>query len=205
MPSNDTQNIYSSEYGGEGAPIPATKIGYDNTTSGLTADDVQGAIDEVVSDINTVAGDVETLETALNDTYVLVNSDVNIEVTADGVKSYSDLMDDLNTAFLAYLAAMEDDELLFLTRAQVQNVATLAPLGKVSGYNNTDVSVSPSFTRVELDSTNLLVTSFRFGGTKSFLICGITAVPAVTIADKKSDVPTEGLKIVVSAHLYKQV
>lgn len=205
MPSNDTENIYATQYGGEGEPIPATKIGYDNTESHLSATTAQAAIDELAVLVGNVDDDVDTLKTSLRDTYVLADNDVNIEVTADGVKSYEDLMDDLNTAFLAYLAAMEDDELLFLTRAQIQNVATLSPLGKVAGYNNTDVEVSPSFTRVELDASNVVITSFRFGGTKSFIRCGITTVPAVTIANKKSDVPTEGSKIVVSAHLYKQV
>ena len=50
MPSNDTENIYSTPFNeGEAQPIPATRISYDNTDSGLTADDVQGAIDEVAS------------------------------------------------------------------------------------------------------------------------------------------------------------
>ena len=57
MSSNDTQNIYSSEYGGQGEPIPATKISYDNTDSGLTATKVQGAIDELAGDIAGLAGD----------------------------------------------------------------------------------------------------------------------------------------------------
>ena len=56
MPSNDTENIYSTQYGGEGGPIPATRIGYDNTTSHLTADDVQEAIDEVVGNIADLTG-----------------------------------------------------------------------------------------------------------------------------------------------------
>lgn len=48
MPSNDTQNIYSTPFNeGEAQPIPATRISYDNTDSGLTADDVQDAIDEI--------------------------------------------------------------------------------------------------------------------------------------------------------------
>lgn len=205
MPSNDTQNIYSTEYSGEGAPIPATKISYDGTGTSIEATDVQNAITELDTDLQSTKDDVGDLKTALQQNYVLANSDVNIEVEADGIKSYSDLLDDLNTAFLAYVAAMDDDELLFLTRAQITGVATLSPLGKVSGYKNTDVDVSPSFTRIELDSTNVVITSFRFGGTKSFLRCGITTVPAVTIADKKSEVPTSGVKLIVSAHLYKQV
>lgn len=54
MPSNDTENIYATQYGGEGEPIPATKISYDNTTSGLTADDAQEAIDELAGGVNTL-------------------------------------------------------------------------------------------------------------------------------------------------------
>ncbi len=60
MPSNDTENIYATQYGGEGEPIPASKISYDNTTSGLTADDVQEAVDEV-------AGSVDTLKETVGD------------------------------------------------------------------------------------------------------------------------------------------
>lgn len=37
-----------------GGSIEASNVDYDNTTSGLTADDVQDAIDEVVSDVATV-------------------------------------------------------------------------------------------------------------------------------------------------------
>jgi hypothetical protein len=57
MPSNDTENIYSTEYGGQGAPIPASKISYDNTESGLQATKVQGAIDELAGNITDLAGD----------------------------------------------------------------------------------------------------------------------------------------------------
>lgn len=59
MPSNDTENIYATQYGGEGEPIPATKISYDNTASGLTADDIQEAVDEL-------AGVIDTAETAIS-------------------------------------------------------------------------------------------------------------------------------------------
>lgn len=53
MPSNNTENILSTPFTeGTGNPIPATRISYDNTNSGLTADDVQGAIDEVAGAID---------------------------------------------------------------------------------------------------------------------------------------------------------
>lgn len=53
MPTNNTENIYSTPFNeGEAQPIPATRISYDNTDSGLTADDVQSAIDEVAGAID---------------------------------------------------------------------------------------------------------------------------------------------------------
>lgn len=47
MPSNNTDNIYTHEYEDTGAPIPGTKIGYDNTETGLEATNMQAAIDEL--------------------------------------------------------------------------------------------------------------------------------------------------------------
>ena len=55
MPSNNTENILSTPFTeGTGNPIPASRISYDGTTSGLSATDVQAAIDEVVGDIPTI-------------------------------------------------------------------------------------------------------------------------------------------------------
>lgn len=41
----------ASSGGGEGGATSADQISYDNTTSGLTADNVQAAIDEVAAGI----------------------------------------------------------------------------------------------------------------------------------------------------------
>lgn len=53
MPSNSTDNIYSSAQ-----PIPADIIGYDNTESGLTAETAQAAIDELADAIDAVEEDI---------------------------------------------------------------------------------------------------------------------------------------------------
>ena len=73
MPSNDTENIYAREYGGQGEPIPATKISYDNTDSGLSATKVQGAIDELAGDIADLDGGDIAYD---NDTSGLTATDV---------------------------------------------------------------------------------------------------------------------------------
>lgn len=57
----------------------ASNISYDNTTSGLTADDVQEAIDEVEGRVDTAEGDIDAIEekipSAASDTNQLIDHD----------------------------------------------------------------------------------------------------------------------------------
>lgn len=104
MPSNDTANIYSSEYrngGTPSTPTTAADVAYDNTTSGLTADNVQEAIDELASGIGTLeetvgdetAGlvkDVNDLqEEVTNATNIVIVSDYSWDSAIDGNKSFT--------------------------------------------------------------------------------------------------------------------
>lgn len=50
--------LYSDIHGGGTDPVAASSVSYDNTTSGLTADDVQEALDEIAASIP-AAGAVE--------------------------------------------------------------------------------------------------------------------------------------------------
>ena len=50
MPSNETENIYSSEYR-DATPTAASAVTYDGTQSGLSATNVQSAIDELAGEI----------------------------------------------------------------------------------------------------------------------------------------------------------
>lgn len=131
MPSNDTANIYSSEYrngGTPSTPTTAADVTYDNTASGLTADDVQEAIDEVAGKIadlsaedvaydNTtseltaddvqaaideVDGNVDAIKTALHNRRIWKETQT-VTVTADGVKTVKELMVELVTAFNTFL------------------------------------------------------------------------------------------------------
>lgn len=52
--------------GGAAGNIDAEDVDYDNTVSGLTATDVQAAIDEVVSDLGSVTSDVTSLNNNVN-------------------------------------------------------------------------------------------------------------------------------------------
>lgn len=95
MPSNDTQNVYSTPFNeGEAQPIPATRIGYVNTGSGLTATDVQGAIDEIAGVKNKW----------------VVKEWAYEEVAGDGTKTYQAILNEIATNMNAKLAALENDE-----------------------------------------------------------------------------------------------
>lgn len=71
MPSNSTDNIYSSEYRASAQPIPADIIGYDNTDSGLTATDAQAAIDELAGDVADIVQMPALPADSADGTYVL--------------------------------------------------------------------------------------------------------------------------------------
>lgn len=88
--------------------VEADDVSYDNTSSGLTATDVQAAIDEVYAAIPSVtspdAEDVtyDNTSSGLSATNVqaaideLATSSGSVSVTADGVKTYSALFDELH-------------------------------------------------------------------------------------------------------------
>jgi hypothetical protein len=78
---------------GDSMPIEAFRVIYDNTNSGLSADDVQEAIDEVQTNINVldfqkkITPYIVGKET--NDPYSTIQSAINQAVTVDG-KSFTD-------------------------------------------------------------------------------------------------------------------
>ena len=83
MSSNETANIYASEYSASSRPIPAEIIAYDNTDSGLTAENVQAAIDEIAGAVDDIV-EMPALPAASADgTYVLKAT------AADGTITYA--------------------------------------------------------------------------------------------------------------------
>ena len=205
MPSNDTENIYTTQYGGEGEPIPATKISYDGTGTSIEATTVQAAITEVDTDLQSTKEDVSDLKDAVRNGYIMIDPAMVVSVTADGVKSYSDMLTELNTAVNTAIAALEDDEIIFINRMAVDGVATLLPIAKSTGYTNADSNISPLCIRTEITDTTFISFAVRFGTTNIFRRCDINATPAVTISDKLSDVPTSGNKLSVNFYKYRAV
>lgn len=101
--------IYGKIGGGDG--IDADEVNYDNTTSGLTATDVQAAIDEVNAKIpaggaveaddvvydNQTSGLTATnVQAAIDELAQGGGAGTSFTVTADGVKTYGQLLADLD-------------------------------------------------------------------------------------------------------------
>lgn len=100
--------------GGAAGNIDAADVDYDNTVSGLTATDVQAAIDELKSDIpsipatydaddivydNTGSGLTATdVQAAIDEVVGLIPTGDYVEVTANGVKTYGVLLNELAAA-----------------------------------------------------------------------------------------------------------
>jgi TolA-binding protein len=64
-PANDQALVWdsgNSKWEAKGIPRDADAVAYDNTTSGLTATDVQGAIDEVEGRLDTAEGSISTAQ-----------------------------------------------------------------------------------------------------------------------------------------------
>ena len=90
MPTNDTENIYSTEFENDPNPIPSTRIGYDNTASGLEATTVQGAIDELDSKI-------KASDEASEITYDNTESGLEAENVQDAIDELDDSVDKLTS------------------------------------------------------------------------------------------------------------
>jgi len=88
---NNGMTYYISDgEGGGGGSTTATQVSYSNTTSGLTATNVQGAIDEVVSDMSTITA---TQVSYSNTTSGLTSTSVQgaIDELTAGLGSFTEL------------------------------------------------------------------------------------------------------------------
>ena len=194
MPSNDTANIYSTQYGGEGEPIPATKISYDNTNSGLTADDVQEAIDEL-------AGNVDDIETFLDDEYVS-GAFQSLSVTADGVKTYSDLIDEMYPLMQAVTNGLANNEVCVFETAYFGGVTTLNATR--SSFYGKSTNINPYFERVAVSASGATITQAIFKTSVKQLSMWTVATGGNTYKDWLSTVPAADAKVTLTYKILKK-
>ena len=191
MPSNDTENIYATQYGGEGEPIPASKISYDGTGTSIEAETVQDAITEIDTDL-------QSTKEVLENGYMLVETNKQISVTADGVKTLGALMTELGAACFTAIHALSDKEMLAPVNFSVgtKGIDTLSH----GRYTNSSASFNPRFQRIEstASKTTMYYAICKAEGTTYSFKTEIATTPAVTITDEAQEVPTDGTVIYIA-------
>lgn len=172
MPSNDTSNIYSSEYrNGSVTPTAASAVTYDGTESGLSATNVQAAIDEVVGDIpaipetyaadditydNTTSGltaddaqaaidEVAGVTNEVKDNYV-ISGNGTVVVNADGTKDFDALLNDLKTEITTLLTSIDNDEFIVPKNLYITSFYSMVA-DYTSGWARGSTNFTPSFSR----------------------------------------------------------
>ena len=184
MPTNNTENIYSTEFENDPNPIPSSKIGYDNTESGLEATTVQGAIDELDSKIKAsdeaseitydndesgltaenVQAAIDEINNKIPDNYGLVGKYTVSGTSADGGinGACAAALTNLNTA----VAALSDDEMIEIVSVRVPTITSYLNAKPTTGFfknNNTVVEVEAG--AVTVSSAGLVLTALLFGST----------------------------------------
>ena len=197
MPTNNTENIYSTEFENDPNPIPSSKVGYDNTESGLEATTVQGAIDELDSKIK-----------ASDEASEITYDNTESELEATNVQS---AIDELNTKIEASDEASEitydnTESELEATNVQgaIDEILSLEKLGyKLVGEDTITSQNVTSWSTFVSEKTDLDEAAIKssIGDDEAYLILGILFGSLVT----HMDIPTLVTKQTTShflAHFY---
>ncbi len=193
----DSWNVWrrkvDAALGGMVEPVKSEDVTYDNTDSGLTATNVQSAIDEVAG--------------VLDGKSVIKNAFVTIEKTGDGVKTVSAIMDEIAAEFKTVIEGLEDGEFVSPLTFFAGGYAWMGAIG-LEGYTNATTSFGPVFARTTINASNN-TTAFYYAALQSVagncILNGtnITTAPAVSIASGLANVPADGAKFQLTYRVYK--
>lgn len=202
MPTNDTQHILSTPLNeGEAQPIPATKISYNNTTSGLTADDAQEAIDEV-------AGDLNELGEAIDELYLngyTIEEFAIAEYTPVENDTYGTALDGIASVMNDIVAALDDEELLVANNLVITSVATL--MCRNQPHYNTDANFNAvAFSLNAADTSLVLYSAVIYGGTgNSFIDKVVINTSGTNFANTTDTSLTASNVLKLSYYKYKKI
>ena len=194
MPTNNTENIYSTPFNeGEAQPIPATRIGYDNTDSGMTATDVQSAIDEIAGNISELSLDGYAIKEFSS-----------VEITPDN-DTYGTALDKIAVAIDNVRSQLNDDEMLIPCNLVITSVTTL--MCRNQPFYNTDTSVNDVATNIAASSTSLvLYSAVLYSGTgNSFISKGVINASGASFTELTGNSLTEANKLRMSYYIYKKI
>ena len=204
--------------------IDADEVVYDNTTSGLTATDVQAAIDEVAGDIpevpstyaasditydNTTSGlTATTAQDAIDELsiggYQLIEK-VEEKYSAQSGDSYSDMIDAVMASMQTKVNALDEKTLIVPCALTITQVVTLVTRNFTYAKNETFNVVSYS---VSVYSDQFSVwSSVGYSGTGTSTIYRATttaATGAVAITDIGSITNTTGKDAILTYYVYKK-
>jgi hypothetical protein len=105
----EENNRYVHDYEDDGQPIPGTKIGYDNTGSGLDSTTVQGAIDEVA----------QILDTKQDKSYDGTESGIEADTVTGAIDELAQDVSDLTDIVEKVVNKVEDKYMLVGNRSRV--------------------------------------------------------------------------------------
>lgn len=204
--------------------IDADEVVYDNTTSGLTATDVQAAIDEVVGDIpvvpttyaasdvtydNTTSGLAATTAQAAIDElsiggYQLIEQ-LEEKYSAQSGDSYSDMIDAVMASMQTKVNALDEKTVIVPCALTITQVVTLVTRNFIYAKNDTFNVVSYG---VSVYSDQFSVwSSVGYSGTGVSTCHRATTVAATgvtTITDIGSITSTTGKDVILTYYIYKK-
>ena len=137
-----------------------TSIAYDNTTSGLSATTLQGAIDEIDSDLDNVEDLIPSAASTSNqlaDKSYVDMADNNLQSQIDAISASSDVTDIVGTyaELQAYdTSTLTNDDIIKVLKDESQSGATTYYRWVVSGSSGSFVligSEGPYYTKAEAD------------------------------------------------------
>ena len=141
----DSWNVWrrkvDAALGGTIEPVKSEDVVYDNTESGLTATNVQGAIDEVAKEI---------------DGCIVIKTKGQITVTADGVMNYKDIFTNIRTQIDAILNTLANNE-TFIGKALDIPAFSLCSFEYTQGLTKNDTSYLFTFTMSTVSSTQIRI------------------------------------------------
>ena len=169
MPINDTENIYSTPYTeGTGNPIPATKVSYDGTGTSIEATNVQAAITEIDTDLQSTKDDVNDIKGELRDMSLdgyTITDFLSVQYTPDN-DTYGTALDGIASIMNDVIAALEDDEMIVANNIVITNVATL--ICRNQPHYNTDTNFNAvAFSLAAGETSLVLYSAVIYGGSGS--------------------------------------
>lgn len=185
--------------GGLSEPVKAEDVTYDNTDSGLTATDVQSAIDELGTSVSGI-GEVTT---AVHGNYVSKGT-VDIRVDKEGTDTWGVLFDKLAVKALTEIQALADDE-------RVQILGITGSLNLVVAYpssflSNTLTALTTFFVGSGVVTNGHTLTTAILRSSGSQMITSTLVSTTQTFGSDRSAVEAGAASyLVLRLHLFKQV